>query len=1012
MTPARAATLTLAASLAATAAGRGAPAPYVPDAATLHLWHLDEPTAPAHDEVAAAAIDLPVLGGGATLGNAGYTGFGNALSTYDAGPNVAGGTGTDAYLAPLALANSTTDNWPNWSFADPATGAFTFEVLVRFDFDPLVPQPTRNLSMQLISGEQEGTVGVRSWQFRYDPTGFNPNADGFTAALPSPALEFISVRNGTGVENRILLLPTSGPNTPAQGAWFHAAVAYDGNAGSPGNLKLYWTAVDDSTTQAALLGSKTLANDLSTGAVDFALGQIGRSPSQGNLVGLVDEVRISSIARTAADFLFTFADTDDDGLPDDWETYWFTNLDQGPTDDPDHDGLDNLAEWHNGTNPTAFNDPNDTDGDGLPDAWELEWFGNLDQSATGDTDGDGESNATEYANGTVPSNRASNSADTDADNLPDAWELACLATLDLNGGDDPDGDRFSNLQEQLAGTDPADPGSRPPGTAAKLVPIDDDDPATSEFGYGGSSGINVVSFIRHNVTTVGNQQFVAFYGRHQYDPAAAINNRIWIARRTLGSSHWEVFRHPTFTANNITDGHDVVCFAIDGDGCLHMSWGMHADAFHYACSTGPVTGTDPITFGPDGTMTGNENTVTYPQFYNLPGGDLLYHFREGGSGAGDQYLNHWDNATRTWHNVHLSAGAQVPFIKGRGWTPDYNAYPNLPQFDPLGRLVFTWCWRYNSGSPAGESGYQTNNNIAYARSADAGLTWLRFDATPYHLPISRDGESGDPGTAAEHLMTIPEGSSLINSGGQDFDSNNNPVIATWWAPGTPTGDYRRQYQVVFRADDGTWQARQVSNRTNDNPATKFSETYVRDLGRPIVLCDRDDRIIVLYRDNFQSNGLTVVHSLPRAVDPDRLLWTTFELTTGNLGVCEPVFDWELWKRDRVLHLFYQAAEGEAGFTAPANTATRVSILEWDVDAYFHTALQPQLLLPPGQPDAVITCPSEPSFRYRLWTATNLLDWAPVETLPGTGEPLVFTQPGGNSGSRRFWRVERLDAAAP
>ncbi len=45
----------------------------------------------------------------------------------------------------------------------------------------------------------------------------------------------------------------------------------------------------------------------------------------------------------------------------------------------------------------------DTDGDGLPDSWEMRYFGDLDETATGDPDGDGWSNLAEYNNGTDPS---------------------------------------------------------------------------------------------------------------------------------------------------------------------------------------------------------------------------------------------------------------------------------------------------------------------------------------------------------------------------------------------------------------------------------------------------------------------------------------------------------------------------------------------------------------------------------------------------------------------------------
>ena len=44
----------------------------------------------------------------------------------------------------------------------------------------------------------------------------------------------------------------------------------------------------------------------------------------------------------------------------------------------------------------------DGNGNGLPDAWELKYFGNLNQTASGDFDGDGISNLDEYQSGSDP----------------------------------------------------------------------------------------------------------------------------------------------------------------------------------------------------------------------------------------------------------------------------------------------------------------------------------------------------------------------------------------------------------------------------------------------------------------------------------------------------------------------------------------------------------------------------------------------------------------------------------
>jgi hypothetical protein len=277
-------------------AGAAVTGPYTPDANTLHLWHLDEAGAPAADSVS-GANNLPMNGllNNAVLGVPSFTGFGTSLDTSNTGTT----TNRPILLAAPAVANGTADNVP-FSHADPATGAFTIEAIVRFAYDPSGPPAGRNNSLQVVS--MDGEAGPeRVFQFRIDPIGFTSG----TSDVNQNRLEFINILGGAAT-SFVVNLPNTGLNAPELGSWFHVAAAYNGVENTPNNLSLYWTKLDPTATEAALLAQAQMTADMITTPGDFAIGNEGRSTGNEseNFLGQVDEVRISSIARGPGEFIF------------------------------------------------------------------------------------------------------------------------------------------------------------------------------------------------------------------------------------------------------------------------------------------------------------------------------------------------------------------------------------------------------------------------------------------------------------------------------------------------------------------------------------------------------------------------------------------------------------------------------------------------------------------------------------------------------------------------------------
>lgn len=263
--------------------------PYEVDEHTLHLWHLDENGPPFADS---GVYPTPLLGllNGAEAGNESLAGMGRAVSfDHSAG----GEPQTSQFKGALLMAQPVSVNGPKDNVTAPfpimgPDGEFTIEALIRFR---KLPTEADGMALDIVSMDDEGAGRV--FNFRIVKPGF----------LSFTPYSGLSVRGGG-----LATIPVSGPHAINTEDWFHVAVTYDGHEGSAANLKLYWTRMGPGLEAANLIGTGYLAADLATSLGDFAIGNTGRTvlgkKTCNPFPGLIDEVRISGIARPAHDYLF------------------------------------------------------------------------------------------------------------------------------------------------------------------------------------------------------------------------------------------------------------------------------------------------------------------------------------------------------------------------------------------------------------------------------------------------------------------------------------------------------------------------------------------------------------------------------------------------------------------------------------------------------------------------------------------------------------------------------------
>jgi hypothetical protein len=392
------------------------------------------------------------------------------------------------------------------------------------------------------------------------------------------------------------------------------------------------------------------------------------------------------------------------------------------------------------------------------------------------------------------------------------------------------------------------------------------------------------------VFTHGRTQFAAFYDADRF---------MVLARRSLDDGRWETRR--TAYQGNVADAHNSISLVVDGAGVLHVAWDHHASPLNYARGLAPGS----IELGPRQAMTGQlENRVTYPQFFRLPGGDLLFLYRDGSSGRGSLVLNRYAVAKGAWETI------QTNLIDGEG---ERSPYWDMT-VDRQGALHVAWVWR----EPPDVA---TNHDICDARSSDEGRTWSDSSGSRVAVPITA--------RTAEYAARIPQYSNLMNSPAITADDQGRPYVTTYWsaAPGAPPG-----FRVVHH--DGTaWQSLEGPARP-DVFTLSGGGTKAPPISRAVVLVERagrGHRIHLIYRDSGQAgNGRVTAATLER---PGARTWTLQDLTGDSVGAWEPAVDPAAWAELRQAHMLVQRVtqldgNDRSGVAAP----TPIGLLVWNPSA--------------------------------------------------------------------------------
>jgi hypothetical protein len=228
--------------------------------------------------------------------------------------------------------------------------------------------------------------------------------------------------------------------------------------------------------------------------------------------------------------------------------------------------------------------------------------------------------------------------------------------------------------------------------------------------------------VTFSLLTHGDRQYIAYYNAERH---------MIVGQRELDKNNFALHEmQPTSreTAGGTStvlgwDSHNSVTFGIDRDGYIHLAGNMHVNPITYFRSTKP---NDISTLEQVMEMVGtNEKRCTYPHFMKTREGVLLFHYRDGGSGDGNEIYNVYSEETKKWSRM-----LDTPLTDGQSLMNAYQTQPTLMEDDWY--HVF-WVWRDTPDCA-------TNHDLSYMKSPDL-KTWYNAFGEKSGMPATLDNKS-------------------------------------------------------------------------------------------------------------------------------------------------------------------------------------------------------------------------------------------------------------------------------